>query len=73
MKKVAFVFLALSVIVGAVIACGDAPKPAVNASDVTNSASSAANGASSGANQAAGAANSAGNTATSTASSAMKK
>ncbi len=73
MKKVAFVFLALSVLVGAVIACGDAPKPAVNAGDVTNSASSAANGASSGANQAAGAANSAGNTATSTASSATKK
>lgn len=74
MKKVAFVFLALSAIVGAFIACGgDAPKPAVNASDVTNSASSAANGASSSANQAAGAANSAGNTATSTASSATKK
>lgn len=73
MKKVAFVFLSLSAIVGAFIACGDAPKPAVNANDVTNSASSAANGASSGANQAAGAANSAGNTATSTASSATKK
>lgn len=74
MKKIAFVFLALSVIVGAVIACGDAPKaPAVNANDVTNSASSAAHGASSSANQAASSANSAGNTATSTASSAMKK
>jgi hypothetical protein len=73
MKKIAFVFLAVSALVGAVIACGDAPKPAVNAGDVTNSASSAANGASSAAGGAASAANSAGNTATSTASSAMPK
>lgn len=72
MKKVAFVFLALSAIVGAFIACGGDAKPAANASDVTNTASSAANGASSSAAGAMSAANSAGNTATSTASSAAK-